>query len=99
MKKQFEKREKSIVTGLVSMLANAAHEEKGMKKEAKRAEKLLNKFTGSNLEVDLKPDEVKLIKGILDTVLQESKRELKPDEKPAMLQDDVLVCENLKQKL
>lgn len=99
MKKVFEKREKTIVTGLVSMLANATHEEKGMKKERKITDKLLNKLTGENLEVDLKPDEVKIIKMILDNVIQEGKRPLVEGEKPAMLAEDLTVCENLKTKL
>lgn len=98
MKIQFEKREKNIASGLLSMLVSAAQSNK-MKKEYKFTNKLLEKFRGENLEVNLKPDEVKIIKNILDTVLEESNLQLEPDELPRMQESDLSVCRGLKSKL
>lgn len=98
MKIQFEKREKNVASGLLAMLVSAAQSNK-MKKEYKFTNKLLEKFRGENLEVNLKPDEVKIIKNILDTVIEESNRQLEPDELPRMQESDLSVCRGLKSKL
>ena len=98
MKKQFEKREKEILTGLLTMLVSTSQSEK-MKKEYKFSKKLWDKFTGPNLEVNLKPDEVKLIKNIVNEVLTQASSPVKEGELPTMLPEDVNTCKQLFTKL
>lgn len=98
MKFTFEKREKTITSGLLAMLVSAAQSEK-MKKEYKFTNKLLEKLQGENLEVNLKPDEVKTIKMILDTVVKEGEQEVGPEELPKMNSTDLETCKVLQSKL
>lgn len=100
MKKQFEKREKIIITGLLAMLTSQAKEEgRSARVEYKFSKKLFEKFRGEDLEVNLKPDEVRLLGKILETVIADGKRELAPDELRRMHDEDLKVCEALKSKL
>lgn len=98
MKKQFEKREKEILQGLLSMLASKAQSEK-MKKEYKYTRKLWDKFIGENLEMNLKPEEVGTIKMLMKEVIKESERPVKEGEIPAMMEADLTTCKNLLTRL
>ncbi len=97
MKYNFEKREKIIISGLLIMLNNAAKEAK-QKTEAKYTKRLVNKFQGEG-EVNLKPEEVKVINMMLNTIIEDSKLELADGELPKMNQEDLDTCKTIKTKI
>lgn len=97
MKYNFEKREKIIISGLLIMLNSAAKEAK-QKTEVKYTKRLVNKFQGEG-EVNLKPEEVKVINMMLNTVIEDSKLELVDGELPKMNQEDLDTCKTIKTKI
>lgn len=98
MKIHFEKREKIVTGGLLALLVATSQTEK-MRKEYKFAKKLMEKFDGEITEINLKPDEVKLISGILRTVIADGNSILPENQLPKMKTEDVKTCSNLLTKL
>ena len=98
MKIDFEKREKVILLCFLHKLEYVATEEK-LKKERKLVRKTLEKLTGENLTVNLKPYEVTILAGIVKTTINEAEKPIKEGEIAELLPEDLLSCKNLYTKL